>query len=494
MPLAECASFLSPGTAQTPARSTAAGETASAVLNAEPTLKALLKLSRMNRGVVPGECSLVWRTEMSLSPWLFWFTVSYISGIFLAPVLHPLAGATPVLAGLGFACFGRRLAGRLLIAPGLFLLAASGKVPHAGSSLQPPGRSGVFEGRAEVITREGAVLLCDEGRIWLDGKWIHTDTMEGDSLRVLGLEQRGSLFVCDHTVIRSRDPFARLRRSALSTWRARLGPGTPSALAAALVSGDRSTLSDAVRLLFRETGTTHILSVSGYHVGVVAALAYLLIGRGLRRRRPLTAALVCMVMTAVYTQFSGARPPAVRAAVMAVSAAFLPVLGIRAPGHSVWAIAAAAVLAADPGSAYDAGAQMSFVAVLVLTTIRWRFEPAWTTPLTGLLSGISITLGLAPILTGLYGGLALASAPATVATTPFMALTMFAGALSLLPLVWMPFARIEEWSVFLWLGLLGLLRMPVVHFEGGWWMWPWAIVMAACWLLSERRSFPRRFG
>ncbi|MDM7992713.1 MAG: ComEC/Rec2 family competence protein [Candidatus Fermentibacter sp.] len=431
---------------------------------------------------------------MSLSPWLFWLTASYISGIFLAPVLHPLAGTSLVLGGLASAASGRRLAGRLLLACGLFLLAASGKVPHAGSSLQPPGRSGVFEGRAEVVTREGAVLLCDAGRIWLDGKWIHTDTMEGDSLRVLGLEQRGSLSVCDHTVIRSRDPFARLRRRALETWRARLGPGTPSALAAALVSGDRSTLSDAVRLLFRETGTTHILSVSGYHVGVVAAMSYLLVGRGLRRRRPLFAALVCLAMTAVYTQFSGARPPAVRAAVMAVSAAFLPVLGIRAPGHSVWAIAAAAVLAADPESAYDAGAQMSFVAVLVLTTIRWRFGPAWTAPLTGLLSGISITMGLAPILTGLYGGLALASAPATVATTPFMALTMFAGALSLLPIVWMPFARIEEWSVFLWLGLLGLMRLPVVRFEGGHWAWLWVAAMAACWLVSERRGFLRRFG
>lgn len=343
------------------------------------------------------------------------------------------------------------------------------------------------------MTGEGAVLLCDEGRIWLDGKTIHLDTMEGDSVVVLGLSSGGALDVCAHRTSPASGFFARLRRRAAEVWVGRLGHGPASSLVSALLSGDRSGLPDGLRTLFRETGTTHILSVSGYHVGLVAALAFLVMGRRLRGRR-VAAALLCSLCTGCYTLFSGSRPPAVRAAVMASAAILLSAAGIRASGTAVWALAAIAVMLLDPDSPGDAGAQMSFLAVLVLMTVRWRFAARWARPVQGLLTGVSITLGLAPLLVSLYGNLATASAPATVATTPLMAFTMLAGAATLLPAVWPPFARLADWSVFLWLGLLGIMRLPVLSFEGGdWWIPAWVSAMAAMWLVSERRSFPRRF-
>lgn len=149
------------------------------------------------------------------------------------------------------------------------------------------------------------------------------------------------------------------------------GEGPTSALVAALLSGERSGISDTVRDLFRETGTIHILSVSGYHVAIAGSLVYLLMGAA-ARRRPLLAAFLCSLTTGAYTQFSGARPPAVRATVMATAAVFLSALGVRSPGTAVWSLAAAVVLATYPGAAFDAGAQMSFIAVLILIVYRWR--------------------------------------------------------------------------------------------------------------------------
>jgi len=429
---------------------------------------------------------------MTLSGWVFWITASYICGIYLAPCLHPAFGTAVAAAGLAAAAFGKRTAGRLLLASGFFLLAYEPKVAGAGSGLQAPGRSGVFEGVAERVTREGAILSCDGVRIWLNGKSIHLDTMEGDSLRVLGLESWGSLAVCAHTVIPGSGLFARLRRTAVLTWRERLGEGPTSALVAALLSGERSGISDTVRDLFRETGTIHILSVSGYHVAIAGSLVYLLMGAA-ARRRPLLAAFLCSLTTGAYTQFSGARPPAVRATVMATAAVFLSALGVRSPGTAVWSLAAAVVLATYPGAAFDAGAQMSFIAVLILIVYRWRMGGGWTRPLQALLAGVSITIGLAPVLVPLYGGLATASAPATVVTTPLMAFTMLTGALTLLPGVWHPAARLTEWAVFLWLWILEFAKLPVVYFEGSFWIWPWLAAMILMWLVSERRTFLRRF-
>ena len=45
----------------------------------------------------------------------------------------------------------------------------------------------------------------------------------------------------------------------------------------AILLGDRSAIAKPVRALFVQTGTAHILAISGLHIGVVAMLFLLLI-------------------------------------------------------------------------------------------------------------------------------------------------------------------------------------------------------------------------
>ncbi|HZF07825.1 MAG TPA: DNA internalization-related competence protein ComEC/Rec2 [Thermoanaerobaculia bacterium] len=98
------------------------------------------------------------------------------------------------------------------------------------------------------------------------------------------------------------------------------GPESPGlALARALVLGDPSHLPLAWRRGLAATGLTHLLSVSGLHVALVAALALILGGllpRPLRRLRPLPAA----VAVGAYLLLVGPHPALLRASLMALLA------------------------------------------------------------------------------------------------------------------------------------------------------------------------------
>jgi competence protein ComEC len=88
--------------------------------------------------------------------------------------------------------------------------------------------------------------------------------------------------------------------------------GFPRRFARVLLMGDRVAFQPAEEADFRRAGVTHILSVSGLHVGLVAATVQILLGR---RRRPAGLA-VALSATWGYTLLVGAPAAAVRSAAM----------------------------------------------------------------------------------------------------------------------------------------------------------------------------------
>lgn len=151
-------------------------------------------------------------------------------------------------------------------------------------------------------------------------------------------------------------------------------PGEGGAIAAALVTGDRSFMSDATNTAFRDSGLGHLLSVSGLHMalvagGIFAALHLLLaLVAPLALRFPIRkwAAGAALIGAAAYLVVSGASVPAQRAFIMtavALGAVLLdrPPFSLRALG-----LAAIIVVALAPESVVDPGFQMSFAATAAL--------------------------------------------------------------------------------------------------------------------------------
>ncbi len=154
--------------------------------------------------------------------------------------------------------------------------------------------------------------------------------------------------------------------------------GSGGELLRALACGDRAGFAASTRLAFQELGLSHLLSVSGLHLVLVAGLAYaaavsvlrrvplLAAGRDVRR-----AALgLAFGVSAFYALFAGFEVPVQRSLVVVGAAALA--LARRRPLRARAALATAAflVLVASPGALFEAGPQMSFAASAALLGLR----------------------------------------------------------------------------------------------------------------------------
>lgn len=146
----------------------------------------------------------------------------------------------------------------------------------------------------------------------------------------------------------------------------------------ALVTGQRDRLDPALRELFQQTGTAHLLAVSGLHVACVYASAALAV-RWVAARVPWlswvraarTLGVVAGVCTAAgYAALSGLGVPALRAAAMAVAGSLAVLYGRPAASANALGLAALLILAVDPASLFDPGFALSFSAVAGI--LVWR--------------------------------------------------------------------------------------------------------------------------
>lgn len=141
-------------------------------------------------------------------------------------------------------------------------------------------------------------------------------------------------------------------------------------IAASLLLGDRTQMTDEISDQFTTSGTMHLLAVSGLHVSMLAAMLFF-VCRGLHLSPRGTAALVLCGIVG-YAFITDHRPPVMRAAVLAfVVVAALPGAR-RVSALNTLAISAIVVLLWNPTDLFDVGAQLSFLAVLgIVCSTRW---------------------------------------------------------------------------------------------------------------------------
>jgi len=135
-----------------------------------------------------------------------------------------------------------------------------------------------------------------------------------------------------------------------------------SGLMRAMVLGERSGLPAGIHLLFKRTGTAHVLAISGLHVGIVAVLFFLLLKLFPLPRRGRY--ILTMVLLIGYALLTGGRPSVIRAVVMA--SIFLAgfVLERETDSLNSLSLAGFLLLVFDPMNLADIGFQLSFVSVL----------------------------------------------------------------------------------------------------------------------------------
>lgn len=315
---------------------------------------------------------------------------------------------------------------------------------------------------------------------------------------------------------------ASLQRSLAEHVRSRV-EGSPGAIAAAFASGDRGGIAESDEAAMRDSGLTHLLSISGLHVSAVIAAAYFAVLRllalwpalALRVRLPVVAAGAGALAGVGYTLLTGAEVPTIRSCVAALLVLGALALGRDALSLRMVAVAAGFVLLLWPESAVGPSFQMSFAAVLAIIALANsapvqaflapREEPWWAR--TGrrvvmlFATGVVIELALMPIVlfhfhrAGMYGAFAnvVAIPLVTFVAMPMIALALVADLVG----AGAPFWWLVEQSLalLLWIahvtaGQAGAVRMmpqistlAVALFAcGGLWLalWKGRVRLAGC--------------
>ncbi len=135
-------------------------------------------------------------------------------------------------------------------------------------------------------------------------------------------------------------------------------------LAVALVIGQRSFVDPPTRQRLLETGTAHLLSVSGLHLAIIVLIAK---GIATLLRLPKAWQLVwILAVSGLYVAITGGRPPVVRAAILVGMVIFALVLRRPSQTLNTLALAALVLIYWNPENVFRVGVQLSFLAVATL--------------------------------------------------------------------------------------------------------------------------------
>ncbi|KNC94131.1 ComEC family protein [Trabulsiella odontotermitis] len=305
---------------------------------------------------------------------------------------------------------------------------------------------------------------------------------------------------------------------ATCSWRARYLSSLTESLAQrrwqpvilALGAGERTTLPVEVKRLLQQTGTSHLMAISGLHIALVASLGWLLVRalqfflpcRYINWRAPLVAGFGCALC---YALFTGLQPPALR-----TIAALAILYGLRLRGRrwspwSVWICCVGAIVFSDPLAILSQSLWLSAFAVAALIFwYQWMPFPAQSLPLWGRwLAGLlhlqlGLMLLLMPLQVALFHGISLSSIVANLLAVPVVTFAVVPLILTgmLLHLIGPAIAKTSVW----WLTdrILALLFGFLARLPDGWlsldarWLpaliLPWLGLIA--WKLGGWKSVP----
>lgn len=183
----------------------------------------------------------------------------------------------------------------------------------------------------------------------------------------------------------------------------------------ALSLGDRSWLPREVKNNFSTSGVSHILAVSGYHLGVVLGIVSLLFGQILwrfqaRRWRY----LLIFISLLAYTLFTGASTATVRAMIMVSIGLLSRILSRPIDPIQILSLTVLVFLIANPFAYYSIGLLLSIAAVWGIYSFvplfRYYLNPRtrWLSWITDLISvTIAAQLGVFPLLLKFFGSFSL---------------------------------------------------------------------------------------
>ncbi len=246
----------------------------------------------------------------------------------------------------------------------------------------------------------------------------------------------------------------------------------------ALLIGDQTKVDNRTRRAFRDSGCTHILSISGLHFAIISSLLYLAVYWLLRRSEWLIlqynvkkiALLTCLPPLCFYALLAGTNAPVLRSLIMSCITILALCSDRRKSISTLLAFAAMLILLFDPQAFFTISFQLSFAAIAAIAlatpalALLFTGHPGQenTMPLlrrlriwflTALAVSAAATLGTAPLLLMNFNQISLVGPLANLVVEPLICLWSLP--LALLSCLAMPLSP-ETAALILRLGAPGL--------------------------------------
>jgi len=230
----------------------------------------------------------------------------------------------------------------------------------------------------------------------------------------------------------ARYPVDRFRQRLAEQIARVLNGNAYTGIVTALAIGERQGISDVQWQLLSQTGTGHLIAISGLHVGLIAGLIFAGARYGWSRSTVLVkrwpaskaAAIAALLGAAGYALLAGMALPTQRALIM-LTVVLLAVLGQRPIVPSrVLALALLGVLIVDPNAPLSGGFWLSFGAVAVIFYTLTGRRPSNQPLRTWLTLQCSITLALLPAVLILFQQLPVLSPVANLIAIPWASVTV----------------------------------------------------------------------
>ncbi|MBK5144790.1 DNA internalization-related competence protein ComEC/Rec2 [Budviciaceae bacterium BWR-B9] len=269
----------------------------------------------------------------------------------------------------------------------------------------------------------------------------------------------------------------------------------------ALAFGERGGMQPERRSLFLQTGTAHLMAISGLHISLAALLGWVLT-RGIQyffRNRyiglwfPVLSGWITAIL---YVWLSGANPPALRAFLALSFWMLLRVKGINWTPWQVWLRIITLLLIFDPLMILSDSLWVSCLAVAgLIFWFQWVPLPDWITLRYRMLARwlhlqLAMMILLIPVQLFMFHGISWTSFPANLVAVPVVSFVTVPAILLGLLFCWLPslailFWRIADYSLSGVLYILEALQQGWVTTAGSMLLFSglgWLLII--CWRLS----------
>ncbi len=357
-----------------------------------------------------------------------------------------------------------------------------------------PGNVILFNGRIESPRSEDGSDFDYARYLYRHGisgtLWVPSDNWRKLDMNVGGFHTRTLVF----------------RRKLLEKYREWGLTGNALAVTAAVSLGSKREIDSGLREVWSTTGASHVLAVSGLHVGIMCAFLYFLLPAALFRRRTMwVRELTVLGIMWAYALLIGLPLSITRSLIMFSMLAFCRVTGRDSQPVNTLSFAALAILTASPESLFDISFQLSFCAVLAIVLFEPGIERLFTPRsavgryVWGIIAvSLAAQLGTAPIVMFSFSNFSTYFLLTNIIVIPIMFVVVCLS-MVLLMTCWLPAVR--GCVVWLLTGLVNLVNgalerialLPhsslTVHIDNAWQVWmAYAVIILVSLWLKERRT------